>query len=202
MDNTTLSQPQKIPESRQDSQPQQVDDYTQQVPAEIHVPPVPGRHPGGAPSKYTPNTAILILTLIQTTNTPVKQVCNIAGINQDAWYRWIGASQQLHDSYLRAMASRQYVKCSESSEDVTKLMQLIEESDIDPREKHVRIQGLRLKLEHNRWVMSKYNRAVFGDKQQIEQKQINVHVVASPEEVKHVPGAIEDLLLPPDTRGK
>lgn len=151
---------------------------------------------------YTKQTATNVLSLIISTTMTMAQLCKSAGIHTSVWYLWLSKSPSLMECHTRAWSFRSIHKVEETSEKLAELQEYVEKSSDDPRDKHVRIQLQRLMSDNTRWLASKYNPRLFGDKQQIEQKQLNVHVVADKDQIKDIDGGIEDLLLSPDKRNK
>lgn len=96
--------------------------------------------------------------------TPVGKICENLGISTSAFYVWLVVNEEFMDSYLHALETRALVEADEADRALQKLLHYIEHHDDDPREKHVRTVGMRLKMEHMRWKLGKYNRRVFGDK--------------------------------------
>jgi hypothetical protein len=90
------------------------------------------------------------------------------GITRKTIYYWILINEQFCDAYLRALENRALVYGGEMLEDLGDLERYVQNEENDPRNMHARIQLFHRKSGAYQWLMTKYNRKVFGDKLDVD----------------------------------
>ena len=142
--------------------------------AALSIPPAPVqlKPPAktGRPTPYTKKIADNILLQVSTTTKPIAEIANDNGISDPTLYNWIGINQEFFSAYLRALEIRSIAEVAGVDGLLSQLVDYIEHSNVDAREKHVRIQSLRLRIEQIRWKVSKHNRRLYGDKIEVDQQ--------------------------------
>ncbi len=123
----------------------------------------------GRPTVYSKQLAHDILFDIATSSDPLDKIAKKHSITSVTFWRWTLINEQFCNAYIRALENRTLVESDGADAEIAKLLDYINNHDDDPREKHVRTGGIRLKLEHMRWKLSKYNRQLFGDKLEVDQ---------------------------------
>jgi len=123
----------------------------------------------GRPPTYNKDTALDILVDVATTADKLSAIASNHGITKKTWYWWLLINPQLGDSYLRALENRSHVLGMDITEDIGALESYVHDESNDPRIMHARIQLHHRKSSTYQWLMSKYNRKVYGDQVSIDQ---------------------------------
>lgn len=109
---------------------------------------------GGPPSTYTPETAALLLEHIAD-GLSLRKVCEMEGMpDRSTWRRWMREHEELRAQYAQARADRASARADE-------ILDIADDEDIPVESRKVRIDA-------RKWEASKLDRAVYGDRQQVE----------------------------------
>ncbi len=128
----------------------------------------------GKAIQYTPQLAKRILIEIATCgNTTIKDICVRNGISSEAFHTWKLYSDILTQAYFHAKRHRQDSQLEHIESLSGDLEQFINDMDIDPREKHVRINFLRIRQQHTQWTASK-----LSPRYQDAGTQVNINIDA------------------------
>lgn len=106
----------------------------------------------GAPSKYTPQLAGQICTLLGE-GMSLREVCDNVKVTRATVYRWLTDKPDFRDMYAHAR--------EEQAETMADEIVRIADEEEDPNRARVRIDA-------RKWVAAKLKPRKYGDKQQIE----------------------------------
>ncbi len=114
-----------------------------------------GKHPGGRPTKYTPEIAQSIINQL-CEGIFLVQICKAEDIpSRKVIYEWASHDRQFRDDLRRARSEGAENKLMEAQ-------QILEDSQVEAMPKTREI------LAHTRWVASKMAPADWGDRTQLE----------------------------------
>lgn len=131
-------------------------------------------------STYSKAAALAILTEVAITDIAVSDICTKYGFPHRTFFSWLVDSEELSAEYIRALENRCHVEAASAQEALQELENYIKEPDIDPREKHVRTNFMRIKLGHLQWRLERHNRRLYG-----QQVQIDANVTVSAGEARN-----------------
>ena len=130
---------------------------------------IPTDNTRGRPLAYSPKIAYDILLDVATTSDNIDAITKRYGTTKPTFYHWLMLNEQFLNCYQRALENRAHVMGADYMQELQDLDDYVTKSPDDPREKHARIQVKRAKYQFGQWLMSKYNRSMYGDKLDVAQ---------------------------------
>ena len=129
----------------------------------------------GRPTVYSKDMADKLLADIATTSDNMDTIVQRYGISKPTFYLWVMINEDFSNCFSRALENRALVYGDTMVSDINELEDYIHNESNDPRIMHARIQLHHRKAGTYQWLMSRYNRQVYGDKLDIDQ-----HVTVEP----------------------
>ena len=129
------------------------------------------------------NKKIATLLLIEIATNPdetINDIISSFGYDKNMIHKWRLLNQSFKDSYSLAVEYRQDILLQDSiPERLNKIDIIMEDSELTPQDKHVRIQALNQRIKYTQWLAGKLNRKYADQNSTSLNQQITINAGAN-----------------------
>ena len=155
------------------------------------------KHPGGRPTKYTPQLAQAIMADFAQSPDSIDVICGRHDISTTRFWAWVQDNMEFRDLFAQARTQRAHALVHG---DHTKLQELEIKAETASNEELRRIDLQsrihRIRIGRNQWMAERMNPKQFASQQHVDvtQRALNVHLHAdTPEDVQAMAQRLEEL---------